>query len=255
MSASFILGLYRNGKFCMDRRTLHCNFKGGSTVTNTTTYTATPEEKEMYALSNQMARKYMPNAERLNNTAADILWDSIGSNQVNFDALNSGAQQQIAGANRTVQGLINGQLPSSYQENMQDIVNRGVKSSVGGMLNDLAQRGVINSSVMSQGMKDVSESAANAMADSYTKNVGLLSQLAGQQTDQATAGIAAGAAAQEAAQQPALNLWTASLGLTPSGSGALSAVAGKGTTTSTQKQSGGGSGLGGFFGGLLGGFL
>ena len=132
---------------------------------------------------------------------------------------------------------------------MQDIINRGVEKSSGNLLNNLAQRGVINSSVTNQGLKDISDSAATAMSDAYTQNIGLLSQLAGQQTDSATAGIAAGAAAQEAAQQPAINLWNASLGLNGSTTGALSAAAGKGTTTSSQTQSGGG----GLFGGLVSG--
>ena len=57
------------------------------------------------------------------------------------------------------------------------------------------------------------------------------------------------AAAQEAAQQPAINLWNTSIGLDGTNLGAISAMGGKGTSTSTQRTSGGS----GIWGGILGG--
>lgn len=246
----FSAGYYdKSGSFCFEKFTRQCRFKGGTTVTNTSTYTPTSEEIRLQKQSADYSEAVAPNALRLNNTAAGLLWDSLGSTQVDYTKLNNDAQRQIASAQGTLNGLLNGKLPAAYEQNMQDIINRGVQRSSGNLLNNLAQRGVINSSVTSQGLKDISDSAANAMADAYTQNIGLLSQLSGQQIDSATAGITAGAAAQEAAQQPALNLWNASLGLNGSTTGALGAAAGKGTTTSTQTQSGGG----GFWGGLASG--
>lgn len=246
----FFAGYYdKSGSFCFEKFTRQCRFKGGTTVTNTSTYTPTSEEIRLQKQSADYSEAVAPNALRLNNTAAGLLWDSLGSTQVDYTKLNNDAQRQIASAQGTLNGLLNGKLPAAYEQNMQDIINRGVQRSSGNLLNNLAQRGVINSSVTSQGLKDISDSAANAMADAYTQNIGLLSQLSGQQIDSATAGITAGAAAQEAAQQPALNLWNASLGLNGSTTGALGAAAGKGTTTSTQTQSGGG----GFWGGLASG--
>lgn len=246
----FSAGYYdKSGRFCFEKFTRQCRFKGGTTVTNTSTYTPTSEEIRLQKQSADYSEAVAPNALRLNNTAAGLLWDSLGSTQVDFTKLNNDAQRQIASAQGTLSGLLNGKLPTAYEQNMQDIINRGVQKSSGNLLNNLAQRGVLNSSVTNQGLKDISDSAANAMADAYTQNIGLLSQLSGQQIDSATAGIAAGAAAQEAAQQPALNLWNASLGLNGSTTGALGAAAGKGTTTSTQTQSGGG----GFWGGLASG--
>ena len=239
---------YENGKFSFTKFTKYCRFKG-NTTTQVQSYTPTAEEIRLQKQAADYSEAVAPNALHLNNTAANLLWDSLGSTKVNFNDLNKNAQKQINSANSTVQGLINGQLPTAYEENMQSVINRGVQNSAGNLLNGLAQKGVINSSVMNQGMKDISDSAANAMADSYTQNIGLLSQLAGQQTDQATAGITAAAAAQEAAQAPALNLWNASLGLNSGGTiGALNAASGKGTTTATTKDSGGG-----FWGGLASG--
>ena len=234
---------------------LHGGGKGSTT--NVQSYTPTEEEIRLQRQAADYSEAVAPNAFRLNNTAAGLLWDSIGSNQVDFRTMNNQAQGQIANSNNVVQGLVNGQLPAAYEQNMQDVINRGVQNSVGNAINSLGQRGVLNSSVTNQALKDASDSAAHAMTDAYTSNIGVLSQLAGQQANQATAGITAGAAAQEAAQQPALNLWNASLGLNQGGTlGALAGVSGKGTTTTTMSNNGGGfwNGMGGLFGGLASGW-
>ena len=80
-----------------------------------------------------------------------------------------------------------------------------------------------------------------------SQNSGLYSNLA----NMAGSPIALAAAAQEAAQTPAFNAWNASMGLNGATTNALAGIAGKGTSTQTTHQSGGG----GFFGGLLGGVL
>ena len=230
---------------------LHGGGKGSTT--NVQSYTPTAEEVRMQKQAADYAEAVAPNALRLNSTAAGLLWDSLGSTQVDFTKLNNQAQQQINNANGLVAGLAQGKLPTAYEQNMQDVINRGVQNSAGNLLNGLGQRGVVNSSVMNQGIKDISDSAAHAMTDAYTQNIGVLSGLAGQQNDMATSGITTGAAAQEAAQQPALNLWNASVGLNQGGTGtALAGVSGKGTTTSTMSN-GGGGGFGGALGGLFGG--
>lgn len=230
---------------------LQLHKKGGSQTT-VQSYKPTEQEIRLQKQAADYSEAVAPNALNLNNTAAKLLWDSLGSTKVDFTNLNNNAQQQINNANSTVQGLIRGELPSAYQQNMENSIKSGMQRSMGGLLTDLGNRGVINSSVMNKGVQGINDAAASAMSDAYTHNLGLLSQLAGQQTDQATSGITAGAAAQEAAQQPALNLWNASLGLNSGGTlGALNAVSGKGTVTSKQSTSGGG--LGGLFGGIVSG--
>lgn len=224
--------------------------KKGSSNTTVQSYTPTPEERRLQRQAADYSEAVAPNALWLNNVARNILQDSIGSTQVDFNGLNQSAQGQIAGAQRGVQGLINGQLPTAYTQNMQNQIQQGVNSSMGNMLNTLGSNGVLNSSVTNRGIADINDAASQAMANAYTSNIGLLSQLYGQQMSGANAGITTGAAAQEAAQQPALNLWNASLGLNGATNSALAGVSGQGTTTATQKTSGG-SGL---FGGLLAGY-
>lgn len=223
--------------------------KGGSSTTNVQSYTPTAEEVRLQKASADYAEYVAPNARWLNDTAADVLRDSIGTVQVDFNGMNNSAQQQIANAQNGVAGLATGQLPAQYQANMEASLQRGVQNTMGSTLNDLASRGVLNSSVTNKAMSDMSKGVSDTMAEQYQNNIGTLNGLYGQQSALATSGIQAGAAAQEAAQAPALSLWNASLGLNGAGTSALGAVSGQGTTTTTSTTSGGGSG---WLGGLVG---
>lgn len=221
--------------------------KGGSQTT-VESYKPTEEEIRMQKQAADYADAVAPNALKLNDTAADLLFGSYGTVQADYNKMNQNAQNQLASANQTVSGLMQGQLPAAYQQAMENSIASGVQNSLGSSLNNLAARGVLNSSVTNKALQGISDSAAGQMAQQYTNNIGLLSQLAGQQVSTAGQPISISAAAQEAAQQPAINLWNASLGLNSGGTGtALNAVAGQGTKTATQ-NTGGGSGL---FGGVL----
>lgn len=223
--------------------------KGGSQTT-VQSYQPTAEEKRLQKQEADYSEAVAPNALYLNNKAKDLLTNSIGETQVDYNLLNKTAQNQIANAQSGVANLQNGILPSAYTQNMENTIKSGVQNSMGTLLTDLGNRGVLNSSVTDKGISDINNSASQAMSNAYTNNIALLSQLYGQQNSQATSGITAGAAAQEAAQQPALNLWNASLGLNGATTGALASIAGQGTTTATQSTSGGSGILGGILTGL-----
>ena len=228
--------------------------KGGSstTVNNSTTYTPTEYELQLQKAQAKYADEIAPNALWLNDVARNILDNSIGAVQVDFNGLNNRQQQTIQGAQQGLSDLTTGQLPQAYLDNMTRAVRSGVQNSYGTLLNDAAKNGVINSSVLTQGLNDIDKNVSDTMANSYTNNINTLQNLYGNQINQATAGTTAAAANQEAAQQPALNLWDASIGLNGTTTGALSAAAGKGTTTSTntQRTSGGGGLLSGLLGAL-----
>ena len=216
--------------------------KGGSSVTNTTTYTQSPEEQEMTRLSNEFAQYIAPNAKALNDSAANLYFDSLADTKVDYQSL---LDQANAVSNQAQQGyanLANGVLPSTYTENMTNAIRSGVQNTMGSALDSLASRGVLNSSVTNTAMNDISKNVSDTMAQGYLGNIEALSNLYGNQLSAAGTGIANAAAGQEAAMQPATNAWNMSLGLGGQSTGALQAVAGKGTTTSTQTQSGGGSG-------------
>lgn len=224
-------------------------FKGN--VSSTTTYQMSPEERALLTKQMGYLDEIYPNMIKLNTSAGNLLWDSFGDVQADFSSLNKDAQDQISQAQKGVSGLINGELPQAYQDNMAASVQSGVQNSVGNMINGLGSRGILNSSVTQKGLNDIDKNVSDTMAQQYSNNINTLSGLYGQQASNATQGLTTTAAAQEAAQQPALNLWNASLGLNSAGTGTLSSIAGKyGTTTTNQR--GGGGGLGGILGGGLG---
>lgn len=234
----------------------HAHFKGGggsTTVNNTSTYTPTKYELDLQNSQAQYARAVAPNALWLNNTARNVLQDSLGTVQVDFNKLNNQAQNIINNGQNGYAQLAQGQLPQAYQDNMTDAIQSGVQNTYGKLLNQSAANGVLDSSVTSQGLNDISKNVADTMAQQYNNNIDTLANLYGNQINAATSGITTAGAAQEAAQQPAINLWNASLGLNGATTGALAAAAGKGTTSSTQTQKT--SGGGGFFSGLLGGLF
>ena len=227
-------------------------FKGNTT--NTTTYEMSPEERELLVKQMGYLDEIYPNMIKLNTSAGELLFDSFGDVQADFSTLNQNAQNQLASAQQGVAGLINGQLPQAYTDNMTAAIKSGVQNTVGDMINTLGQKGVLNSSVTNKATNDIETNVANTMAQQYGSNIDLLSGLYGQQIAAADDAIVTTAAAQQAAQQPAINLWTASLGLNSANTDTLGAVAGKlGTTTQTQKTSGGG--LGSFLGNAVGNWL
>ena len=227
--------------------------KGGSTTVQS--YKMSEEEKALLRQQKEYLDKIFPNMVKLNDRAGDILWDSFADTQYDFNNANQNAQGQIAAAQQGIGQLTNGQLPQAYTDNMTQAIQSGVQNSVGNLLNTMGNNGVINSSVMNQGMNDISKNVANTMAQNYTNNVQTLGSLYNDQIANAGQGITTAAGAQEAAIAIPKQMWQVSLGLDSANTGTLGSIAGKlGTTTTTQKTSGGGLGslLGGVATGLAG---
>lgn len=221
-------------------------FKGNTT--STTTYQMSPEERQLLVKQMGYLDEIYPNMIQLNQRAGDILWNSFADTQYDFNSANQNAQQQIANAQQGLGQLATGQLPQEYINNMSQAVNSGVQNSVGNLLNTMGNKGIVNSSVTNQGMNDISKNVANTMAQNYTNNIQTLGNLYNDQITNAGQGITTAAGAQDAAINIPKQMWQLSLGLDSANSGTLGQIAGKyGTTTSTQKTSGGG--LGSFLGG------
>ena len=220
---------------------------GGSTTVQS--YQPTAEEKRLWKLQGDYEEAVMPNALDLNTKAKNLLENSIGETQVDYKNLLGQATNINNSAMNGYQSLANGQLPTSYTDNINKVVTNSVNQSMGNLLNNLSQNGVINSSVASQGIQGINQAAANTAADMYNQDISQLADIYGNISNMAGANISLGAAAQEAAQQPAINLWNTSIGLDGTNLGAISAMGGKGTSTSTQRTSGGS----GIWGGILGG--
>jgi len=226
--------------------------KKGSSSTTVQSYQPTQYELELQKISADYANAIKDNALKLNNSGANLYFDSLADTKVDYNKLLNEAQGQIGAAQQGVAGLTQGILPEEYQKNMENSIKAGVQSSVGSMVNDLGGRGVLNSSVTNTQLQGINDAAANAMAEQYTNNIGTLNGLYGQQAGLAGQNITTAAGAQEAATNPGKAAWEMSMGLNGSTLGALNAMGGQGTTTSTQKQSGGSGLLGGVLGGLAG---
>lgn len=225
-------------------------YKKGSSSTTVQSYQPTAQEIRLQEQAADYSEAVAPNALWLNTTAKNVLEDSLGTIQVDYNTLANTAMGQITQAQQGVANLANGELPAAYQANMEASIRSGVENTVGNIVNSLGSRGVLNSSVTNTALQGANDSAANAMTQAYANNIGVLNGLYGQQASLAGQNITTAAGAQEAAQQPALNLWNASLGLNSGGTlGALNVIGGQGTTTTTGTQSGG-SGL---FGTVLNG--
>lgn len=194
----------------------------------------------------EYSKYVMPNAKRLNDVAGNMLYNSLGDTKINYDDLMDQAIDQVRWGQNGLRGLAQGQIPTAYQDAMENSIKSGVQNSMGGLLADMGNRGVVNSSVMDTGLKGISDSASEAMAQNWGNTVSQLANIYSQNIDAAGQPITVAAAGQEAAQQPAINLWNASLGLNGATTGALSAMSGKGTTKTTTN-----SGGGGLFGGIL----
>lgn len=226
--------------------------KKGSSSTTVQSYQPTAEERKLMGLSADYAEYVMPNAQKLNDSAANMFFESLGDTQVDYTGLLEQAQQQAAAAQQGISDLTQGKLPDSYTQNMTDAIASGVENTMGTALDSLASRGVLSSSVTTQAMNDISKNISDTMAQQYQNNIGILNGLYGQQAALAGSNISLSAAAQEAAQAPAINAWNMSLGLGGATNSALAAIGNKGTTTSTQSTSGGSGLFGGILTGLAG---
>lgn len=222
-------------------------YKKGSSNTTVQSYTPTEQEIRLQKQAADYAEAVSPNALWLNTVARNVLQDSLGTIQVDYNQLAQQATQQAQAAQQGVAGLAQGDLPSAFQQGMENSLKSGVNNVFGSAVADLASKGVLGSSQANKVMSDISKNVSDTMAQQYQNNIGVLNGLYGQQASIAGTPITLNAAAQEAAQTPAINLWNASMGLNSNGTlGALNAVAGQGTTTNTQTTSGG-SFLGGLF--------
>lgn len=264
-------------------------YKGGSSTTVQNSYTPTPGEVQLTQASADYAQKVAPNAYYLNDLGRKLLENSLGAVQVDFNSLNQQGQHQIADATSGMRGLVgsndaatraanmtlgtlgSGQLPQQYQANMENSIRSALENTMGKTIASLGSRGVLNSSVTAEAMNDIGKNAADSVARQYQSNIqqaaGLAQQrlantqgnnaqnssLYGNLANMAGSRVALAAAAQEAAQNPAFRAWNASMGLNGANTQALAGIAGKGASTQTSTQSGGGGFLGGLLGGALGG--
>lgn len=73
--------------------------------------------------------------------------------------------------------LMNGELPSAYNENFQKSMESDLTNTYGNTISDLARRGILNSSTANTSFGNISKSVADASAKNYQSSIAQLSSL------------------------------------------------------------------------------
>ena len=148
------------------------------------------------AANNHLVQSLIPqvNANTAENAAANAGYSGqIGNAITSMTQGNKelGAEYNAAMKNNstTMQGLLNGVLPSSYSENRQKALQSDLTNTVGNTLSGLASRGIINSSQADSAFNDISRNASNTLAAQYGNDMQTAAGLAGQAYNSELAGI------------------------------------------------------------------
>lgn len=202
--------------------------KGGGSSSSSSTYT--PSEQEL-----QLQQYALDNANVANSGIKSMLNNfNSGVQSEDFKNILGNASGQIKEGQATLQGLQQGKLSDEAKANIMGNISDMTKKSFGDILNKAGASGVINSSVMERGNNDIAEAAAKAASQGQLDYMNAIGNFANAGIQNASAGY---------------NPYTALQGLAGKQNNdyvvsPLSALSGKGTTTTTQEQ--GGMGFGDF---------
>ena len=200
--------------------------KGGGSSTTVSKYE--PSQQEL-----QLQQYALDNANIANSGIKSMLNNfNSGVQSEDFKNILGNASGQIKEGQATLQGLQQGQLSEATKENITSNIADMTKKSFGDILNKAGASGVINSSVMERGNSDIAEAAAKAASQGQLDYMNAIGNFANAGIANATAGYKPYSEVQALAGKQN-NDYVVS---------PLSALSGKGTTTSTQEQSGMGFG-------------
>ena len=200
--------------------------KGGGSSSSSSTYT--PSEQEL-----QLQQYALDNANVANSGIKSMLNNfNSGVQSEDFKNILGNASGQIKEGQATLQGLQQGQLSEAAKENITSNIADMTKKTFGDILNKAGASGVINSSVMERGNNDIAEAAAKAASQGQLDYMNAIGNFANAGIANATAGYKP-----YSEVQALVGKQNNDYVVSP-----LSALSGKGTTTSTQEQSGMGFG-------------
>ena len=200
--------------------------KGGGSSTTVSKYE--PSQQEL-----QLQQYALDNANIANSGIKSMLNNfNSGVQSEDFKNILGNASGQIKEGQATLQGLQQGQLSEATKENITSNIADMTKKSFGDILNKAGASGVINSSVMERGNSDIAEAAAKAASQGQLDYMNAIGNFANAGIANATAGYKP-----YSEVQALVGKQNNDYVVSP-----LSALGGKGTTTSTQEQSGMGFG-------------
>ena len=200
--------------------------KGGGSSTTVSKYE--PSQQEL-----QLQQYALDNANIANSGIKSMLNNfNSGVQSEDFKNILGNASGQIKEGQATLQGLQQGQLSEAAKENITNNIADMTKKSFGDILNKAGASGVINSSVMERGNSDIAEAVAKAASQGQLDYMNAIGNFANAGIANATAGYKP-----YSEVQALVGKQNNDYVVSP-----LSALSGKGTTTSTQEQSGMGFG-------------
>jgi hypothetical protein len=138
--------------------------KGGSSTTVTNSYTPTAGEQQLSQASADYARKVAPNAYYLNDLARNLLQNSLGAVQVDYNTMNSNAQKQIASAMGGMAGLLGSNNGATAAAN-------GALGNISGQMGALAAKNAGRLGALS-GMYQNAATGANAALSRAGNTIG-----------------------------------------------------------------------------------
>lgn len=134
-----------------------------------------------YANQMDLASKNAWNAQNVYQTNQRA---ALGEYQNALNSLRDQYNEKTFGVNQGYADLINGKLPSTYAAARQAALKDDLEKSLGNTISNMASRGIMNSSVTSRAMNDISQNASDTLAKQYTNDLqtaaGLLAQGNGQ---------------------------------------------------------------------------
>ena len=143
---------------------------GGGGTTTVTSRDPTPDEERIIAQQADIAEQYAPNAVWLNTIAKQLLNNSVGAVQQDFNQLNKDAQQKIADSWEGLRGIMESNRASSVNANdsLSDLINQmyGVQNYANNGWQNLANSAQDREDLLFEVERDL----INGRMDALTKN-------------------------------------------------------------------------------------
>lgn len=145
------------------------------------TYTSQPapptaDELRMQKVQADFAEQTAPNAFKLQQTGANMLFNNPGIVPVDYTQMGNTAVQGAQNLQQQAQSLGRGEINPQFLANQKAYIQDGMQGTIGSALNGLANRGILNSSVTSGAMADIGKNINAQLAGQYNNNLNAMSQ-------------------------------------------------------------------------------